>query len=96
MHDIFGLIFLAALIVLLMQLPRKAVVAVLGVCALIWLLTPGPMFGPMHFGRMHWMPPHFGLPPHLMGIVFVLMIFVGLAWLAFKRNDKAEEDKKSS
>lgn len=99
MHQIFGLIFVAALVVLLMRLPSKAVVAVLGCCAVLWLLAPGPFFGPLHFGHMHWPPMHFGFPPHLSSGLLVMALFVGVICVVLKcigRTDKNRKCEKES
>lgn len=96
MHQIIGLIFLAALIVLLMRLSGKAVVAVLGGCAVLWLLVPGPFFGPLHFGHLHWPPMHFGFPPHLSNGLLVLALLAGVVWVVLKCIGKTNEDEECS
>ena len=91
-----------------MRMPLKVTLIVLGVCALLWILAPGPMFGPgMGFGPGsgwghgfghgcgHGFGPMFGMGPHSGGL---LMILLGAAlngaviWFAMRKADESKKE----
>lgn len=106
MHSFLSLLLFAALVVILLQLPRKVFFAGLAVVALLWLAAPGPALGPLFgpgfgpgFGphwAAHWhLPAHFWPGPHVLhGLVTVLLIGAAVwAALKFLGKDQTKDEK---
>lgn len=94
MHQFFGLLMLAALVVLMMRLPGKAVAVCLIVAGLFWLLTPGPVFGPW-FGHMHVPAFRMGLPPHVHSLLWLVLLAAAVgAVLVFARGGGSSDKMK--
>lgn len=94
MHQFFGLLMLAALIVLMMRLSGKAVAVCLVVAGIFWLLTPGSAFGPW-FGHMHMPAFRMGLPPHVHSLLWLVLLAaaVGVAVVLARGGGSSDKTK---
>ncbi len=101
MHELFGLVCLAALIVLLMRMPKKFLLLILAVFGGLWLFMPGffrgsvgflpiPSLRAVHFGHWHW-----AVAPHIWHWVLAVAFAAALIWLLVKVFAADDDTKKT-